>query len=126
MMEGHSHVRRVVTLGTPHRGIAHANPRLGPSVRDMHAKGSFVVKLAGLPLPAGVGYTSIYSSHDNIVFPGAASCLGERGTDINVTAFGHFGILFCTEVAEHVSQALAAEASASSLGTESSASLSPA
>jgi triacylglycerol lipase len=127
MMDGHQHVRRVVTLGTPHRGVAYANPRWGPSVRDMHAETGFVVKLAAVPLPDGVGYTSIYSAHDNIVFPDTASCLGERGTDIGVVQFGHFGILFCTEVAEHVARVLVAEGSEAAARAErSGASLSPA
>jgi triacylglycerol esterase/lipase EstA (alpha/beta hydrolase family) len=127
MIDGHRHVRRVVTLGTPHRGIGYANPRLGASVRDMCARTGFVVKLGSVPLPAGVGYTSIYSAHDNIVYPGTASCLGERGTDIAVAQFGHFGILFCTEVAEHVARTLVAESTETTARAErSGATLSPA
>jgi|RhiMethySRZTD1v2_1073278.scaffolds.fasta_scaffold04299_16 pimeloyl-ACP methyl ester carboxylesterase len=127
MLEGHRHVRQVVTLGSPHRGVAHANPSWGPSVRDMHAEIGIARKLAALPLAPGVGYTSIYSAHDNIVFPGSVSCLGERGTDIGVAEFGHFGILFCTEVADHVCRALTTEASEATQRAQSpTASLSPA
>jgi pimeloyl-ACP methyl ester carboxylesterase len=109
LMGGHRYVQRVVTLGTPHCGVSYANPRLGPSVRDMHAETGFVVQLGLAPLPPNVSYLSIYSTHDNIVYPGSASCLGKRGTDIMVKGFGHFGILFCEEVAEHVHRALAAQ-----------------
>ena len=113
LMGGHSYVQRVVTLGTPHCGVAYANPRFGPSVRDMHSETGFVVELGRSPLPPTVSYLSIYSAHDNIVYPGTASCLGKRGTDVRVSGFGHFGILFCEQVAEHVHRALAAEARAS-------------
>jgi pimeloyl-ACP methyl ester carboxylesterase len=107
LMDGHRYVQRVVTLGTPHCGIAYANPRFGAGVRDMHAETGFVVRLGLLPLPPSVSYLSIYSTHDNIVYPGSASCLGKRGTDIMVSGFGHFGILFCEQVGELVHRALA-------------------
>jgi len=110
LMGGHRYVQRVVTLGTPHCGISYADARFGAGVRDMHAETGFVVQLGKAPLPPGVSYLSIYSTHDNIVFPGSASCLGNRGTDIMVSGFGHFGILFCEEVAVHVHRALADEA----------------
>jgi triacylglycerol esterase/lipase EstA (alpha/beta hydrolase family) len=106
LMGGHRYVQRVVTLGTPHCGISYADARFGPGVRDMHSETGFVVQLGNAPLPDGVRYLSIYSTHDNIVYPGSASCLGSRGTDIMVSGFGHFGILFCEEVAAHVHRAL--------------------
>ena len=109
LMGGHGYVQRVVTLGTPHCGVGYANPLFGPSVRDMHSETGFVVQLGQAPLPASVSYLSIYSTHDNIVYPGSASCLGQRGTDIRVSGFGHFGILFCEQVAAHVHHALAGE-----------------
>jgi triacylglycerol esterase/lipase EstA (alpha/beta hydrolase family) len=124
MMGGHRYVKRVVTLGTPHCGVSYANPRLGPSVRDMHAETGFVVRLGLAPLPSSVSYLSIYSTHDNIVYPGSASCLGKRGTDIMVSGFGHFGILFCDEVAEHVHRALAAKELGPATASKASDSLS--
>jgi triacylglycerol lipase len=109
LLGGHSHVRRVVTLGTPHRGLSHAGQRLGASVRDMQPRTGFIARLEGAPRTDRVRYHSIYSSHDNVVFPSSASSLGDRGTDVLVHRHGHFGILFSEEVAEHVHLALTAE-----------------
>jgi triacylglycerol lipase len=106
---GHRRVARVVTLGTPHRGLDHASGVVGASVRDMQPRTGFIAKLDGAPLPATVSYLSIYSSHDNIVFPARVSSLGVRGSDIMVERQGHFGILFSEEVAAHVHRALSAE-----------------
>jgi triacylglycerol esterase/lipase EstA (alpha/beta hydrolase family) len=109
LMGGHARVRRVVTLGTPHRGIRHANGALlGASVRDMQPRTGFIAKLDGAPVPEAVRYLSIYSVHDNIVFPGTASSIEGRGSDVIVERHGHFGILFSEQVAEHVHQGLTA------------------
>lgn len=107
LMGGAARVRRVVTLGTPHRGIAHANGRLlGASVRDMQPRTGFIAKLDGAPLPETVRYVSIFSVHDNIVFPSIASSIEGRGRDVVVERHGHFGILFSEQVADHVHQGL--------------------
>ncbi|HEX7671630.1 MAG TPA: hypothetical protein VF395_18680, partial [Polyangiaceae bacterium] len=108
LLGGHSHVRRVVTLGTPHRGLSHAGHRLGASVRDMQPRTGFIARLDSAPPRETFRYHSIFSAHDNIVFPSSASSLGHRGTDILVHRHGHFGILFSEEVADHVHLALTA------------------
>jgi triacylglycerol lipase len=108
LLGGHTRVRRVVTLGTPHRGLPHAGHRLGASVRDMQPRTGFIARLEGAPRQEAVRYHSIYSAHDNVVFPSSASSLGDRGTDILVHRHGHFGILFSDEVAAHVHGALTA------------------
>jgi pimeloyl-ACP methyl ester carboxylesterase len=109
LLGGHSHVRRVVTLGTPHRGLGHAGHRLGASVRDMQPRTGFIARLEEAPRRERVRYHSIYSAHDNVVFPSSVSSLGERGTDVLIQRHGHFGILFSEEVADHVHLALTAE-----------------
>jgi triacylglycerol lipase len=106
LLGGHRRVQRVVTLGTPHRGIVHSTLGLGASVLDMQPHAPLIRRLAQAPVPSAVRYHSIYSLHDNIVFPGKASSLGERGQDIVVRQYGHFGILFSSEVADHVYRAL--------------------
>src|SRR5262249_11740291 len=60
---GHRRVGRVITLGTPHRGLAHANPRAGASVRDMQPCTGFIAKLDAAAVPPNVSYLSIYSAH---------------------------------------------------------------
>lgn len=101
---GDRYVRRIVTLGSPHRGLLQANRVFGASIHDLHPRTGFIERLEAAR--SSVQMHSIYSSHDNIVFPGSASALGERGTDVVVSQHGHFGILFSTEVAEHVHRAL--------------------
>jgi len=111
LLGGGGSVRRIVTLGTPHRGIAHAVLAVGASVRDMHPPTGFIARLDGAA-PSAVEIHSIFSTHDNIVFPSSASTLGARGTDVVVRQHGHFGILFSEEVAEHVTRALGEEVAA--------------
>jgi triacylglycerol esterase/lipase EstA (alpha/beta hydrolase family) len=103
LLGGHARVRRVVTLGTPHRGIRLAlGGWLGRSVYEMQPRHGFIQKLDDAPVPAGVRYVSIYSMHDNIVLPGVVSSLAGRGRDVVVHQQGHFGILFSGAVAAHV------------------------
>jgi triacylglycerol esterase/lipase EstA (alpha/beta hydrolase family) len=116
LLGGHVRVRRVVTLGSPHRGVAHAGRRLGASVRDLQPRNGFIARLESAPRHEMVRYHSIYSAHDNVVFPHFSSSLGERGTDVLVHRQGHFGILFSEEVAEHVYRALTADAAPRSAG----------
>jgi triacylglycerol lipase len=103
---GHVRVRHVVTLGSPHQGIGHAHRVFGASIHDLRPKKDFLMRLGGAEKYATVRYLSIYSLHDNIVFPVAVSRLGERGTDVEVVRQGHFGILFSEEVADHIARAL--------------------
>jgi triacylglycerol esterase/lipase EstA (alpha/beta hydrolase family) len=110
LLDGHARVRRVVTLGTPHRGVRHAKLGFGRSAREMHPESGFIPRLEQACLPSTVDYHSIYSVHDNIVYPSHVSSLGARGNDVVVRGHGHFGILFSVEVAEHVFAVLAMEA----------------
>jgi triacylglycerol esterase/lipase EstA (alpha/beta hydrolase family) len=115
--DGQRVVRRVVTLGSPHRGIGHAWLGVGASMRDLHPPSGFIARLWDAGLPPQVAYHSIASSHDNIVFPFAVSSLGERGDDVVVHRMGHFGILFSEEVAVHVHRALAQRLGLTTAGT---------
>jgi pimeloyl-ACP methyl ester carboxylesterase len=109
LMGGEARVRRVVTLGSPHRGVRHAHRVFGASIHDLRPSTGFIARLDGAEKSKKVAYHSIYSSHDNIVFPSSISSLGERGSDILVKRRGHFDILFSTEVADHVARALTEE-----------------
>jgi hypothetical protein len=106
LLGGCASVRRIITIGSPHRGLSHANLGIGASIRDLHPPTGFIAKLEGAAPVRRVALHSICSEHDNIVFPKSASSLGERGKDVVVTRHGHFGILFSHEVAEHVVRAL--------------------
>ena len=50
---------------------------------------------------------SVYSSHDNVVFPKESSSLALRGgRDVEVEGLAHLSILFSPKVAEHVASFL--------------------
>jgi triacylglycerol lipase len=111
LLGGDCFVRRVVTLGSPHRGVLLASRLFGASIRDLHSRTGIIARLEATR--SKVVVHSIYSSHDNIVFPGTSASLGERGTDVVVRRHGHLGILFSSEVADHVCRALVAPEPAS-------------
>ncbi|HRG99477.1 MAG TPA: alpha/beta fold hydrolase [Polyangiaceae bacterium] len=96
-----AHVRRCVTVASPHAGVVFRGPILGASGRDLRA-GSELVRQLGASR-AAVPVLSIYSSHDNVVHPKLTSALAARGgEDVEVAHFGHFGILFSRTVAAHI------------------------
>ncbi len=96
-----AHVRRCVTVASPHAGVAFPGPILGASGRDLR-RGSELLRVHE-GTRAGVPVLSIFSSHDNVVHPKLTSALAARGgEDLEVAHFGHFGILFSRTVARHI------------------------
>jgi pimeloyl-ACP methyl ester carboxylesterase len=90
---GREHVRRLVTIASPHAGVAWRGPILGTAGSAMRAGSPFLVERASHPVP--VPCLSIYSTHDNIVHPPATSGLAHRGArDLPVDHVGHLTILF--------------------------------
>lgn len=94
--EGGAQIRRIVTLGSPHGGVAYRGPLIGgaaPSLRRGH----------GLdPLPA-LPVLSVYSRSDNVVFPATSSSLrGERAENHVLDDLGHLTILFSPRVASAI------------------------
>jgi triacylglycerol lipase len=90
---GRDRVRRLVTIASPHAGVAWRGPILGAAGSAMRAGSPFLVERAGHPVP--VPCLSIYSTHDNIVHPPATSGLVHRGAqDLPVDHVGHLTILF--------------------------------
>ncbi len=109
LLDGHRRVRRVVTLGTPHRGLRQARPIFGRSIAQLNPRAGFIARLDAPNTESRAAFHSVYSVHDNIVFPGLVSSLGPRGEDFVVKSRGHFGILFSRDIADYVRGALAAE-----------------
>lgn len=92
-------VRRCVTIASPHAGIAWPGPVLGPSGAQMRRKGQYLAERAHLPWEMPL--LSIYSSHDNVVYPAATSAREHvGGTDLVIDGPGHFAILFHPRAAE--------------------------
>lgn len=100
-------VRRCVTVATPHAGVLWKGPILGASGAQLRASGDFVRDLAGVKLSPRV--LSIYSTHDNIVYPPTSSMLAARGArDVSIAGGGHLAILFNREVIDQVAGFLSA------------------
>lgn len=94
-------VRRFVTIATPHGGVMWRGPLIGSDATNMRRGSKFLDAQAGYALKLPM--LSIYSDHDNVVFPKeTASLRGRGGRDVVVEGLSHLAILFAPEVAEHV------------------------
>jgi pimeloyl-ACP methyl ester carboxylesterase len=90
---GAGNVRRVVTIASPHAGVAWRGPILGACGAQMRSGCAFLVERATRQVP--VPCLSIYSTHDNVVHPPLTSALAGRGArDRAVAHVGHLAILF--------------------------------
>ena len=105
--EGAKRVERCVSIASPYGGVAWRGPLLGASAVDLrkgfilpeHHAGGFGPRLL-----------SIYSSHDNVVFPAKTSSLSAfGGRDMEIGGMGHFSILFDAKVAKAVGDFLSEE-----------------
>lgn len=98
-------VRRFVTIATPHGGVMWRGPLIGRDATNMRRGSKFLDAQAGYALKLPM--LSIYSDHDNIVFPKETASLAKRGgRDVVVEGLSHLAILFAPEVAEHVADFL--------------------
>jgi len=98
-------VRRLVTIATPHAGVAWQGPLLGVDAGSLRRGSKLLTTHAGykLSIPA----LSIFSTHDNVVYPMQTSSLAARGgRDVQVEGLGHLSILFSPEVADRVAEFL--------------------
>ncbi len=110
-----AHVRRCITVASPHAGVVFRGPILGASGRDLRAGSALVRRLEASR--AAVPVLSIYSSHDNVVHPKLTSSLAARGgEDVEVAHVGHLGILFSRTVAAHIVAFLRPQEATAGLG----------
>lgn len=110
LASGRTRIRRIVTLGTPHRGTRLAELALGRGGRAMRPGSRF---LASLPEPDRV--ISIWSAHDNLVVPAEAADPRGNAKSVRLESLGHFTLLFSPRVADLVARELKAEVDASDL-----------
>jgi pimeloyl-ACP methyl ester carboxylesterase len=90
---GGSRVRRVVTVASPHGGVAWRGPIVGACGPELRVGGEFVAERADRVV--GVPCLSVYSTHDNVVHPPVTSALARRGgSDRSIPGVGHLSILF--------------------------------
>lgn len=101
---GDAPFRRIVTIGTPHRGVAWQGPILGLSA-GLLRRGTRLVR-EGRPL--AVATLSIYSTHDNVIGSAGTGSLAEvGGRDVVVPGLGHLALLFDRRVADEIATFLA-------------------
>jgi pimeloyl-ACP methyl ester carboxylesterase len=101
-------VRRMVTIASPHAGVRFRGPILGRGGRQLRSGTKFLRELESVPL--GVPTLSIYSKHDNVVFPAETSSIARwGGRDLELEQLGHLGILFDRTVADAVARFLEAK-----------------
>jgi hypothetical protein len=86
-------VARLVTLGSVHHGTQLAKLGIGPNARQMRIGNPWLVALGktdAVPLPPGS--VSIYSCHDNYVFPQETGSWLEGATNIAIGGVSHVGM----------------------------------
>ena len=96
---GAARIERVVTIASPHHGTALARLGVGLNARQMRRDSAFLRSLEqaegdrGPPVP----FTSVYSSHDNLVAPQDTSRL-PWARNVQVPGRGHIDILASDEL----------------------------
>jgi pimeloyl-ACP methyl ester carboxylesterase len=91
---GGSKVARIVTLGSPHQGTRLARLGLGRNAQQMRIGSPW---LAALGLPGAVPAArlgSIFSFHDNYVFPQQACSTLEGAANVAIGGVSHLGMAF--------------------------------
>lgn len=104
---GSTRVARIVTLGSPHHGTRLARLGLGRNARQMRIGGAWLADLArpgAAPLPAGS--VSIFSFHDNYVFPQQACSTLEGAANVAIGGVSHLGMAFSPVVLGKLLEAL--------------------
>ncbi len=92
-------VRRLVTIGTPHAGVAWRGPILGASADRLRRGADCVRDARALEHTA----LSIYSTHDNVIGTASTSSLqAVGGRDLIVPGLGHVAMLFDRRVAAEI------------------------
>ncbi|MBI3128161.1 MAG: alpha/beta fold hydrolase [Candidatus Tectomicrobia bacterium] len=107
MNEGTHPIRRVVTIGTPHRGSELWRFSIYASGRQLRPDGELLRSLDGAGLREGMGAVAIASTFDELVIPND-NARWERDGVINITVenLGHARMVFSREVYNHIRKSL--------------------
>jgi len=102
---GANRVARLITLGSPHRGTLIANLSAGPNARQMRIGSPWLGELGSAEvLPANS--VSIFSHHDNYVFPQPTASRLPGATNIGIAGVGHVGMAISTKALARLQEAL--------------------
>ncbi len=101
-------IRRVVTLGSPHRGSKLAVFGLGQAVKEMVPGSAFLESLnQGVQIPEGRRFYAIYTIVDNMILPNESAKLTWDGVkNLETTIVNHVGLVFCKHTARLVKECL--------------------
>jgi triacylglycerol lipase len=104
---GKGKVARLITLGSVHHGTELARLGVGPNARQMRIGNPWLIALGArdaVPLPQGS--VSIFSYHDNYVFPPETSSRLEGATNVAIGGVSHLGMAFSQQVLGSLMKAL--------------------
>lgn len=101
-------IRRVVTLGSPHRGSKLAVFGLGQAVKEMVPGSAFLESLnQGVQIPKTGRFYAIYTIVDNMVLPNESAKLAWDGVkNLETGIVNHVGLVFCKNTARLVKECL--------------------
>ena len=104
--EGGAKVARLVTIGAPHHGSAHAYLGAGVNARQMEPGSPWFEALARFEAQGyAVPFASIFSHHDNFVAPQTSSA-HPAGRNIGLAAVGHVSLAFSKRVLDIIAAEL--------------------
>jgi triacylglycerol lipase len=106
---GKAKVARLITLGSVHHGTRLARLGIGANARQMQIGNPWLKALGAteaVPLPAGSA--SIYSHHDNYVFPQETGSTLEGAANIAIGGVSHLGMAISPTVLGKLREALEA------------------
>lgn len=110
--EGTASVCGVVTLGSPHAGTWLTRWGLGRNVAQMRQNSDWLGALEARETPAtGRLFTTIWTPHDNIVFPQHAAQRLADATEVAVPGRGHIQLAYDREVWRIAAEAVDASCS---------------
>ena len=101
-------IRRVVTLGSPHRGSKLAVFGLGQAAKEMVPGSAFLESLnQGFQIPKTGSFYAIYTIVDNMVFPNESAKLAWDGVkNLETGLVNHVGLAYSKNTARLVKECL--------------------
>jgi triacylglycerol lipase len=101
-------IRRVVTLGSPHRGTKLAVFGLGQAAKEMVPGSAFLESLnQGVQIPEGGRFCAIYTIVDNMILPNESTKLTWDGVkNLETRIVNHVGLAYCKHTARLVKECL--------------------
>jgi len=105
---GRAKIRRVVTLGSPHRGSKLAVFGLGQAAKEMVPGSAFLESLnQGVQIPQDGRFYAIYTLVDNMVLPNESTKLTWDGVkNLETRIVNHVGLAYCKHTARLVKECL--------------------